>query len=87
MCRICVKHVLKLSKSCGLLSTIHSHQQRSIQQPANNSPVLRFLSNIHPLAFPQRKLLFLPLFEQVFYPVSTAPIIMKMRLKRKELYI
>jgi hypothetical protein len=32
-------------------------------------------------------LLFSPLFEQVFYPVSTAPIIMKMRLKRKELYI
>ena len=79
MCKSCANHVHELFNGRGSSSTaiadMHDQASRSMDKPR----LIRFLSQIATQAYAQLKTWFSPLFEQVFYPVSTAPIITKKR--------
>lgn len=79
MFKTCVKAVDCLRKGWGLESTVNRRLAIKLFTAMDNSQVVRNSSNIDTHRYAQAKTVILPLFEQVLYPVSTTPIIMKTR--------
>ena len=79
MFKTCVKAVDYLSKGWGLVSTVNYRFAIKLFTAMDNSQVVRNYSQIDTQHKKQTKTVILPLFEQVLYPVSTTPIIMKTR--------
>ena len=79
MFKTCVKAVDCLRKGWGLVSTVNRRLAKKLFTAMDNSQVVRNSSNIDTHRYAQAKTVILPLFEQVLYPVSTTPIIMKTR--------
>ena len=79
MFKTCVKAVDCLRKGWGLVSTVNHSLAIKLFMAMDNSQVVRNSSNIDTHRYAQAKTVILPLFEQVLYPVSTTPIIMKTR--------
>ena len=79
MFKTCVKAVDCLRKGWGLVSTVNRRLAIKLSTAMDNSQVVRNSSNIDTHRYAQAKTVILPLFEQVLYPVSTTPIIMKTR--------
>lgn len=79
MFKTCVKAVDCLRKGWGLVSTVNHGLAIKLFTAMDNSQVVRNSSNIDTHRYAQAKTVILPLFEQVLYPVSTTPIIMKTR--------
>ena len=79
MFKTCVKAVDCLRKGWGLVSTVDRGLATKLFTAMDNSQVVRNSSNIDTHRYAQAKTVILPLFEQVLYPVSTTPIIMKTR--------
>ena len=79
MFKTCVKAVDCLRKGWGLVSTVNPRLAIKLFTAMDNSQVVRNSSNIDTHRYAQAKTVILPLFEQVLYPVSTTPIIMKTR--------
>lgn len=79
MFKTCVKAVDCLRKGWGLVSTVNRRLAIKLFTTMDNSQVVRNSSNIDTHRYAQAKTVILPLFEQVLYPVSTTPIIMKTR--------
>ena len=79
MFKTCVKAVNCLRKGWGLVSTVNQRLAIKLFTAMDNSQVVRNSSNIDTHRYAQAKTVILPLFEQVLYPVSTTPIIMKTR--------
>ena len=79
MFKTCVKAVDCLRKGWGLVSTVNNSLAIKLFTAMDNSQVVRNSSNIDTHRYAQAKTVILPLFEQVLYPVSTTPIIMKTR--------
>ena len=79
MFKTCVKAVDCLRKGWGLVSTVNYRFAIKLFTAMDNSQVVRNSSNIDTHRYAQAKTVILPLFEQVLYPVSTTPIIMKTR--------
>ena len=79
MFKTCVKAVDCLRKGWGLVSTVNRGLATKLFTAMDNSQVVRNSSNIDTQRYAQAKTVILPLFEQVLYPVSTTPIIMKTR--------
>ena len=77
MFKTCVKAVDCLRKGWGLVSTVDRGLATKLFTAMDNSQVVRNSSNIDTHRYAQAKTVILPLFEQVLYPVSTTPIIMK----------
>lgn len=79
MFKTCVKAVDCLRKGWGLVSTVNRRLAIKLFTTMDNSQVVRNSSHIDTHRYAQAKTVILPLFEQVLYPVSTTPIIMKTR--------
>ena len=79
MFKTCVKAVDCLRKGWGLVSTVNRRLAIKLSTAMDNSQVVRNSSQIDTQRYAQAKTVILPLFEQVLYPVSTTPIIMKTR--------
>ena len=79
MCKTCGLLVEYVLKACGSLSTWLSSKSAASPHTMDNSRVIGSSSHIHAQSFTQLFLAILPLFEHILYPVSTAPITMKMR--------
>ena len=79
MFKTCVKAVDCLRKGWGLVSTVNHSLAIKLFMAMDNSQVVRNSSQIDTHRYAQAKTVILPLFEQVLYPVSTTPIIMKTR--------
>ena len=79
MFKTCVKAVDCLRKGWGLVSTVDRDLATKLFTAMDNSQVVRNSSQIDTHRYAQAKTVILPLFEQVLYPVSTTPIIMKTR--------
>ena len=79
MFKTCVKAVDCLRKGWGLVSTVDRGLATKLFTAMDNSQVVRNSSQIDTHRYAQAKTVILPLFEQVLYPVSTTPIIMKTR--------
>ncbi len=79
MFKACVNAVEELLKGSGRLSTVLPVFIRKRTLAMDNLALIRNLSKIHSHSSTQLKILSSPLFEQVLYPVSTAPITMKKR--------
>ena len=79
MFKTCVKAVDCLRKGWGLVSTVNRRLAIKLSTAMDNSQVVHNSSNIDTHRYAQAKTVILPLFEQVLYPVSTTPIIMKTR--------
>lgn len=79
MFKTCVKAVDCLRKGWGLVSTVNHRLAIKLFTAMDNSQVVRNSSNIDTHRYAQAKTVISPLFEQVLYPVSTTPIIMKTR--------
>ncbi len=79
MFKTCVKAVDYLSKGWGLVSTVNYRLAIKLFTAMDNSQVVRNSSHIDTHRYAQAKTVISPLFEQVLYPVSTTPIIMKTR--------
>ena len=79
MFKTCVKAVDCLRKGWGLVSTVNNSLAIKLFTAMDNSQVVRNSSQIDTHRYAQAKTVILPLFEQVLYPVSTTPIIMKTR--------
>ena len=79
MYKTCVKAVDCLRKGWGLVSTVNRRLAIKLSTAMDNSQVVHNSSNIDTHRYAQAKTVILPLFEQVLYPVSTTPIIMKTR--------
>ena len=79
MFKTCVKAVDCLRKGWGLESTVNRRLAIKLFTAMDNSQVVRNSSQIDTHRYAQAKTVILPLFEQVLYPVSTTPIIMKTR--------
>ena len=79
MFKTCVKAVDCLRKGWGLVSTVNYRLAIKLFTAMDNSQVVRNSSQIDTHRYAQAKTVISPLFEQVLYPVSTTPIIMKTR--------
>ena len=79
MFKACVKAVDCLRKGWGLVSTVNNSLAIKLFTAMDNSQVVRNSSQIDTHHYAQAKIVISPLFEQVLYPVSTTPIIMKTR--------
>lgn len=79
MFKTCVKAVDCLRKSWGLVSTENRSLVAKLFTTMDNSQVISNYSQIDTHRYAQAKTVISPLFEQVLYPVSTTPIIMKTR--------
>ena len=79
MFKTCVKAVDCLRKGWGLVSTVNRSLAIKLFTAMDNSQVVRNSSQIDTHRYTQAKIVISPLFEQVLYPVSTTPIIMKTR--------
>ena len=79
MFKTCVKAVDCLRKGWGLVSTVNRRFAIKLFTAMDNSQVVRNSSHIDTHRYAQAKTVISPLFEQVLYPVSTTPIIMKTR--------
>ena len=77
MFKTCVKAVDCLRKGWGLVSTVNHSLVIKLFTAMDNSQVVRNSSQIDTHRYAQAKYIISPLFEQVLYPVSTTPIIMK----------
>ena len=79
MFKTCVKAVDCLRKGWGLVSTVNRRLAIKLFTAMDNSQVVRNSSQIDTQRYTQAETVISPLFEQVLYPVSTTPIIMKTR--------
>ena len=79
MFKTCVKAVDCLRKGWGLVSTVDRGLATKLFTAMDNSQVVRNSSQTDTHRYAQAKTVISPLFEQVLYPVSTTPIIMKTR--------
>ena len=79
MFKTCVKAVDCLRKGWGLVSTVNNSLAIKLFTAMDKSQVVRNSSQIDTHRYTQAKIVISPLFEQVLYPVSTTPIIMKTR--------
>ena len=79
MFKTCVKAVDCLRKGWGLVSTVNHSLAIKLFMAMDNSQVVRNSSQIDTQRYTQAETVISPLFEQVLYPVSTTPIIMKTR--------
>ena len=79
MFKTCVKAVDCLRKGWGLVSTVDRGLATKLFTTMDKSQVVRNSSQIDTHRYAQAKTVNSPLFEQVLYPVSTTPIIMKTR--------
>ena len=79
MFKTCVKAVDCLRKGWGLVSTVNRRLAIKLFTAMDNSQVVRNSSNIDTHRYTQAETFISTLFEQVLYPVSTTPIIMKTR--------
>ena len=79
MFKTCVKAVDCLRKGWGLVSTVNRRLAIKLSTAMDNSQVVRNSSQIDTQRYTQAETVISPLFEQVLYPVSTTPIIMKTR--------
>lgn len=82
MCKGCGNAVQSLLKGRGVLPTLVPTGSTILAKPAHNPQVFHISSQIHSQNSPHPKTTTSPLFEQVFYPVSTEPIITKKRLRK-----
>lgn len=79
MCKTCGIKVNSLLIGGGLIYTGLRNITTQHLEAMENCRVISFLSKIGSQTYTQLKQSFSPLFEQVFYPVSTEPIIMNTR--------
>ena len=79
MCKYCGKYANFLLSTCEPLSTVRSGILSFVLDAMDKSRLLPAKPATNQQRYPQEKLLFLPLFEHIFYPVSTAPIIVSTR--------
>lgn len=75
MCKLGGKAVKILRLVGGMISTEPTHHLFRAQTQWTISRLFNQIIHHNPHYSPQQKGRFLPLFEQLFYPVSTAPII------------
>jgi len=69
-------------KNCGIFSTRIDLFLNRFFNYVYSFKVFNILSKIDSQKYPQQKILTLPLFEYIFYPISTGPIITKTKLKK-----
>ena len=79
MFKACVKAVDCLRKGWGLVSTENRSLVAKLFTTMDNSQFISNSSHTDTHRYAQAKTVISPLFEQVLYPVSTTPIIMKTR--------
>ena len=79
MCKTCGKYANFLSLQCDKVSTVLIQIKHRYYKAMDKPRLIRTLFPDNPHYHPQDFLVILPLFEYIFYPVSTAPIIIKMR--------
>lgn len=79
MFKTCAQTVEGMFKGWARSSTFIGPNITSPQSPMEKSRLISNLSQTHSHRYTQVKSFISPLFEQVFYPVSTTPIITKMR--------
>lgn len=82
MFKTCGNIVFSLLKCCEVFSTRQAYNIIGLLNYVNNHQFFNKPSITNQQSYPHQKITNSPLFEQVFYPVSTTPITIRTKLRK-----